>query len=245
MTTNKILNQVMLVSPPTEPEHLAHKQYVDGQVAAVREGLGAMSAADDADANGRPHVRQDGGWQVLDASGTGAIVGEIRLLPFRSSDLPTGWYFCNGDRFSLDTLQGEALNALPTAMKTDWSIAVQSGSINLPNLFSGTDGYFLRPVDNTTRVPGNRQADAIRNITGSFSVSSTLGLTLNGAASGTSTFSGPFTSTAYTKSYSFNGYALGYNTVGDVSFNAARTVSTAHENRPINIGMTPAIYLGV
>ena len=29
------------------------------------------------------------------------------------------------------------------------------------------------------------------------------------------------------------------------NFDASRVVPTAHENRPINIGMTPAIYLGV
>ena len=30
--------------------------------------------------------------------GCGAILGEIRLLPFRAKILPAGWYMCNGQR---------------------------------------------------------------------------------------------------------------------------------------------------
>lgn len=214
-------------------------------------GLGAMAAEGDAPLDGKPYIRQNGTWREMPASsggscgGDGAIVGEIRLLPFRSGELPPGWYFCNGDRFALDTAQGEALHALPTHYKTDWAISVSGGAINLPNLLHNGKGYFLRPVDNASRLPGSVETDAIRNITGLFSVGDIMGMTLNGAVTGTSRFEGAFKSSAFTKTYAWNGYSLGANSTGNLMFDASLAVPTADENRPANLGMTPAIHLGV
>lgn len=251
MANNTIVNQAKLASPPEDPRHLAHKQYVDDSVAELRRSLGTMALASDAPSNGLAYGRQNGAWQEI-GSGSGgaapsvaAIAGEIRLLPFRSTELPTGWYFCNGDRYGLDSPQGEALNALPFNFKADWGIAVTGANIGLPNLFANGEGYFLRPVNNTSRLPGTVQDDAIRNITGTFGLAPSVGLTHNGSGFGSSTFSGAFKSSGYTKAYSSNSYAMGYNTIGDLMFDASRSVATANENRPRNIGMTPAIYLGV
>ncbi len=208
--------------------------------------LGALASAADAPANGKPHVRQDGAWREMPASsgggGTGgAIAGEIRLLPFRAAELPTGWYFCNGDRYGLATPQGTALAALPASMKTDWEIAVTGSEINLPNLFSSSGGHFLRPVDNSSRLPGSRQADAIRNITGAFTLSPTFGLVHNA----NSTASGAFKAGTFNRTTWPNVVSIGQNGTADLRFDASLSVATAEENRPLNIGMTPAIYLGV
>ena len=252
MTANKMLNQAKLTSPPVEPDNLAHKQYVDNQVQAVNirfNSLAAMAYTADAPHDGRPYMRQSGTWNAYSVPelppGIGAIVGEIRLLPFRAGEMPFGWYFCNGDRFHVTTAQGGALAALPNNMKADWGIGVSGDTISLPTLFDNGEGLFLRPVDNHVRLPGNRQDDATRNITGSFSVGEQVGLVLNGAATGTTAFYGAFKGEGFAKSYAYSAFALGPNTVGDLHFDSSRVVPTAHENRPRNIGMTPAIFLGV
>lgn len=218
------------------------------------DSLGAMARAADAPHNDKPHMRQNGGWVEYaepsgssggGAAGGGAIPGEIRFLPFRRAELPGGWYFCNGDAYPLSTPQGSALNSLPATMKTDWGIVVAGGAISLPNLLSAEGGYFIRAVDSASRYPGSRQADAIRNITGSFAISPAAGAAWVNSGSGKSAFSGALKAGAATKTHSFPIAAHGYNAIGDLLFDASACVATANENRPMNIGMTPAIYLGV
>ena len=164
--------------------------------------------------------------------GAGMPVGAILLLPFRKDELPVGWHFCNGAAVSLDSDQGRALNALPAGYKADWGITTLDGAITLPNLFSEDGrGCFLRPVDGLTRQVGAEQGDAIRNITGNTSHEIDRG-TPSGAF-----YTGPATS--------------GINSLGEATsdkelrFDASRVVPTAEENRPLNLGMTPAVYLGV
>lgn len=214
--------------------------------------LGAMAFSGDAPSGGKNYVRKNGEWvEHAESSGGsgggggGGIIGEIRLLPFRKTDLPDGWYFCNGDRFSLASDQGEALYTLPVLMKSDWGITAKDGSINLPNLFSGNDGYFLRSANNSSRYPGNAQTDAMRNITGSFSFVDSAGIVMHSAAIGASTLSGAFFSYGGAKTFGPQLYSYGASTSGDLQFDASRCAPTAHEVRPMNIGMTPAIYLGV
>lgn len=212
------------------------------------DALGDMAHAADAPRNDKPHMRQNGAWvEHAGSSGGngGGIVGEIRLLPFRKAELPDGWYFCNGDKYALSTAQGDALNSLPATMKTDWAITASGGNINLPNLFSGTDGYFLRAVNNSARLPGNKQADAIRNITGSFGLMNNGGAVWISSNTGTSTMAGALKAGPATKAISYTVTTHGYNTTADLLFDASVCVATANENRPMNIGMTPAIYLGV
>jgi hypothetical protein len=169
------------------------------------------------------------------------IAGNIAFFPFRAGNLPEFWYFCNGDQYPLTSPQGQALNGLPAEYKTDWSITVSGSNINLPNLFaSDGKGYFPRAADGTARLPGSKQADAIRNIAGGFgdtnfywynSLASSADpiweLTLN--ANNINILQGTATGHKWYK----------------VKLNVSNAVPTADENRPSNVGMTPAIFLGV
>lgn len=162
------------------------------------------------------------------------IIGKIDMLPFRASELPVGWYFCNGDQFALASTQGEALNGLSTKYKTDWGVTVSGSTISLPNMFY-TDGrgYFIRSVNGSTRQAGSTEDDAIRNITGYCTGGNSTGVA--GSASGALYVSGGAGSRTY-RSASDN-----YSLYLDVS----RVVPTGPENTVLNVGMTPAIYLGV
>jgi len=180
-------------------------------------------------------------WKTFDAtkSADGGIVpGFLDLLPFRVTDLPQGWYPATGVQYALNSLQGNALNNLPVSYKTDWRITI-SGSpqlINTPNLYH-TDGrgLFLRPSNSVGTVIG----DAIRNITGS--------LRLRGNDSVTSVMSsgGAFgVSSAWISDDRFTKQG-GPQYASDILIDASRVAPTASENRPLHVGATPAIFLGV
>lgn len=171
----------------------------------------------------------------------GLYPGEIRLFPFRHDQLPFGWYFCNGERFLLTSPQGEALSGLTEEFRTDWGLEEDLCSISLPNLFSRDGrGCFLRPVDGLTRQVGAEEGDAIRNITGKAAFCTHYqgtpledqeeGVFYNGGPTGAQRWSLDQTKTHISEYFSFD---------------ASRVVPTAPENRPLNLGMTPAIYLGV
>lgn len=171
----------------------------------------------------------------------GLYVGEIRLLPFRHDELPFGWHFCNGERFLLTSPQGEVLSGLSENFRADWGLEEDLCSISLPNLFHEDGrGCFLRPVDGLTRQVGAVEGDAIRNITGR----------VGGGIHNRVFWAGLQDAGAFLGSAN-DGYANmpGSKTAdgGGVvaSFDASRVVPTAPENRPLNLGMTPAIYLGV
>ncbi|AKJ43897.1 hypothetical protein QQ39_12605 [Pragia fontium] len=165
-------------------------------------------------------------------------VGSIQLLPFRKNELPVGWYFTNGDKYSLTSVQGKALNSLSISFKTDWGIKVINNTINLPNLFhSDGRGVFLRSVDGISRQVGHIQDDAIRNINGVINNVS------DGRGGSNVISSGAFKTTKAIKGHQ-NGTS-GYTQVSELTFDASFTVPTAEENRPLNMGMTPAIYLGI
>ncbi len=174
------------------------------------------------------------------ASNSGAIVGEIRLLPFRKANLPAGWYYPSGDYFALTSAVGKALAALPAEYKSDWGIVVSGQTIRLfdPEKFFAVDGAgatvgrFLRAVDGATRLPGSVQSDAIRNITGYH------GWTGVAAANN---YSGALFGDLTGMGYSWpSGPYLGL----ILHFDASRAIPTADENRPNEVGLTPAIYLG-
>lgn len=225
---------------------------LEGRVGGLENsfaGLGGLAGVADAPSDGKQYARKNGAWsEVVAPSGGGSagggIVGEIRLLPFRRADLPMGWYFCNGDQYPLSSPQGTALSGLPSSMKTDWGITVTGSNISLPTLFTGSDGYFLRPVNNVARQPGSKQTDAIRNITGSLSYNPTTGSVMKNATAGDSVLTGAFAAGTFNKNNSSNSYSYGPSSGANLEFDASRSVPTASENRPLNIGMTPAIYLG-
>ena len=168
----------------------------------------------------------------------GAIVGAIDLLPFRVADLAAcapGWHFCNGDLYPLESAVGAALAALPENFKSDWRIIVSGANISIPNMFH-TDGrgYFIRAVGGTTRLVGTPQEDAMQNLTGYIdyndaSVSSTSGVFSKGANN----------KDAISGSSGTGSRSLYFNS------STSPGARTADENRSLNIGMTPAIFLGV
>lgn len=82
-----------------------------------------------------------------------------------------------------------------------------------------------------SRTAGSAQEDAIRNITGK------LGETIH-----TELFDGVFYigSTTGTRSYPEGGYTAGF-----PFLDASRVVPTAAENRPANVALPVALYLGL
>ena len=164
-------------------------------------------------------------------------VGKWDLNPFRRNELPFGWYFMNGDNYLLSSPQGQALNSLSANYKKDHRITIKTINglqyINVPTAFAPDGrGCFIRAVDGTTRQVGSIEGDAIRNITARFG--NILASKLDA--------SGAFRVDAVA-SPAYGGNSSGWHTA--VSFDASLAAPTANENRSINIGMTPAIYLGV
>lgn len=163
------------------------------------------------------------------------IIGRIDLLPFRPGDLQgRGWYHANGDRYGINTAQGEALLALPEYYRTAFNIAASGGFVNLPNMYHNDGrGYFLR----ASQILGKIQGDAIRNITGSAAAYiHDNDHTTQGALSVTDKAQ---------RGLVWQRNEDNYGVLAKLNFNASAAVPTADENRPLNIGFTPAIYLGV
>ncbi|KFA58979.1 hypothetical protein GAPWKB11_0868 [Gilliamella apicola] len=169
------------------------------------------------------------------------MIGDQRLMPFRRNELPFGWYFRNGDNFLLSSPQGQALNKLSVNYKNDHKITIKTINgqqyINLPTAFSGGRGCFERAVDGEKRQVGSIETDAIRNITGYTSMYS-----YNTRDSGDS---GAFRRVAVARNAVGGANPIQHTVLDNFWFDASLQVPTANENRPLNIGMTPAIYLGV
>lgn len=169
-------------------------------------------------------------------------VGDQKLSPFRSEAF---WYLMNGDNFLLTSPQGQALNGLSADYKADWGIVVSvvngQNVINVPNYFDAAgNGYFDRAVDGTNRRVGSKQGDAIRNIYGYF------GFNGNAYCRAWWISSGAFVTNGINPAPSIQCASNSGQSVQEgVYFDAALQVPVAAENRPINIGKTPLIYLGV
>lgn len=158
-------------------------------------------------------------------------------MPFRANELPFGWYFRNGDNFLLNSPQGRALDRLSVNYKLDHHITIKTINgqhyINVPNAFySDGRGYFERAVNGITRQVGNVEHDAIRNFSGEFLAFRTTDNNLF------------YLGKTWPKDSLITDEANGNGMAMNV-FDVSRVVPTANENRPINIGMTPTIYLGV
>ena len=178
------------------------------------------------------------------------IVGAFRLMPFRANELPFGWYFRNGDNYLLDSPQGQVLNRLSDNYKRDHQITIKDINgqqyINVPSAFAPDGrGFFERPANGNTRQVGSVEGDAIRNIYGQQAVRGGVDASINA--------NGDFTPYTYVFRYS-RGVGQQPIVVQDFSylaesvvstFDASFVVPTADENRPLNVGLTPVIYLGV
>lgn len=161
--------------------------------------------------------------------------GEFKSFPFRPDELPEYWYFRNGEFVAKDTSVGKRLLAMSTNYKLDHSIIETETHISLPNAFDENgDGYFDRPVDGVSRQVGSVQGDAIRNFTGEThellggyetGIPASGIIEVNdGAVINIATTGGSYTCTTF-------------------SIDASRQIPTSHENRPINYGSTPAVFL--
>lgn len=170
------------------------------------------------------------------------VVGEQKLMPFRASELPFGWYFRNGDNYILDSPQGRALNGLSVNYKEDYKITIKviNGQqyINVPTAFSSDGrGYFERAVNGINRQVGSIENDAIRDIYGHFDT----GVVDNHTSYARGAFIGAYAihpeGGAFVLAREYN--AWGYD------FKASNVVPTGPENTVLNEGKTPVIYLGV
>ncbi|EPV3838607.1 phage tail protein [Morganella morganii] len=164
-------------------------------------------------------------------------IGMFATFPHRATQLPTKWYSTNGDRFSVSSPQGLALKSLPAELKSDWGITESGGMINVPNI-KQSDGRtpFLRPVNGTERQVGSVDGDKMRRMQGEYTNSSWRD---HGGGSGGA--SGVF-SVRYSAGTSGS---AGSNQGTTLIFDSEKVVPTGSEFKPLDIGVTLAIYLGV
>lgn len=178
--------------------------------------------------------------ELQDVKALGKRVGEISYSPFLSGHENHGYYVANGDKYPLNSPVGRALKALPNDFKSAWNVEETSSTISVPNLFhENGKGFFMR----AGKVPGVKQDDAIRNITGGgrilqYQRSDGTEWNMTGALS-TSFFkeAGVATITTNKNDQFYKEYSF--------SLNASRAVPTDDENRPYSVSMVPVIYLGV
>ena len=175
------------------------------------------------------------------------MVGEIRFLSYRATALPAGWYFCNGDKYATTSVQGVVLTGLTATFKSDWGITTASSKINVPNFFASDGlGYFVRAADGSTRQVGSAaaQGDAMREMIGkaTFSIINVNSVYAN---ADTTITDNVFFSSDYVAMNHIAPAAAQTGGNRTLNFAASRAAPTADEIRPKNIGMTPAIYLGV
>ena len=129
------------------------------------------------------------------------------------------------------------MNSFSDNYKLDHGISIKTINgqqyINVPNAFhSDGRGYFERAVNGTTRQVGSIENDAIRNITGQFLAFMTGDNALFTIGKRWAVDSAP-ADISKANGMSFN------------VFDASRVVPTGPENRVLNTGRTPVIYLGI
>lgn len=167
------------------------------------------------------------------------LVGRIDLLPFRPEDLRSGWYHANGDRYGINTAQGEALLALPEYYRTAFHIAASGGFVNLPNMYHNDGrGYFLR----ASKILGEVQTDAFQGHRRDLRRNSGA----DGHMHGYTTLQRiPHNTIQESNAPTALGEGDAWMTDRYYPDGAYGTPRVAAETRPLNIGFTPAIYLGV
>ncbi|MDL4385836.1 phage tail protein [Citrobacter braakii] len=178
-------------------------------------------------------------------------IGIFGEFPHRTTQLPAKWYSVNGDRFDITSPQGRALKSLPAQLKSDWGISEYGGKINLPNI-KQPDGRtpFLRPVNGTSRIPGAVIRDEMRNLTGGIYFRQRV-FSSGGGSPEIMWPMGGTNDAITTREYSATAGAVGLPSGAElqktntVELNAANQVPTGPEFKPLDIGITLAIYLGV
>ena len=167
-------------------------------------------------------------------------IGMIQQMPFRTAEMPFGWYVCDGRYFANTTKQAIVLNSLPAGFKADWGVVNNGAATCVPD-WAYNDGAgirypFMRPFSGGSRYPGSLEGDAIRNISGAI-------------YGDFRTYAQPSRSGAMDVAGEANnsvGQApdAGYR-ITAFGVDASHQVPVANENRPLNRGMVVAIYLGV
>ena len=180
-----------------------------------------------------------------------AELERLRLLKigcpmyWRSTTLPEGFAWVNGDLVLFEdwpefaaVYNAGGFSGMVLPYNADSAtIAANLGKFR-PNAANPTGLYlpscgeqFFRGWTGGSRTAGSAQEDAIRNIAGK------LGETIH-----TELFDGAFYigSTTGTRSYPEGGYTAGF-----PFLDASRVVSTANENRPANVALPVALYIGL
>ncbi|EOE6700526.1 phage tail protein [Morganella morganii] len=154
------------------------------------------------------------------------------------ADIAPPWYLINGDRYGLDTPQGKVLRAFSADLKARWNITQTAETITLPKTLQ-SDGRmpFPRPVNGTGRKTGTVSGDTIRNFTGELGYEANYGLT-----TGERDVSGVFRAYGASKG-SFTGGGGGRSL--NIMFDPSTVVPTGPENKPLDVGVTWIMYLGV
>ena len=176
-------------------------------------------------------------------------VGMFGKFPHRAAQLPPKWYSVNGDRYSVSSPQGLALKSLPAQLKSDWGIVESAGMINVPNI-KQSDGRtpFLRPVNGTSQQVGAVVGDQMRNLTGGVyfrqrqtEPSGSSAILWNLGSDGEALTTREYSTTAGPVGLA----GTGLQKTNTVELNARNQVPTGPEFKPLDIGVTLAIYLGV
>lgn len=176
-------------------------------------------------------------------------VGMFGEFPHRAAQLPAKWYSVNGDRYSVSSPQGLALKSLPAQLKSDWGIVESGGMINVPNI-KQSDGRtpFLRPVNGTSQQVGAVVGDQMRNLTGGVyfrqrqaESSGSSAILWNLGSEGEALTTREYSTTAGPVGLA----GTGLQKTNTVELNARNQVPTGPEFKPLDIGVTLAIYLGV
>ncbi len=164
--------------------------------------------------------------------------GFTMLTMLDEADIAPPWYVINGDRYGIDTHQGLVLRAFSADFKARWNIIQTSETITLPKV-QQSDGRmpFLRPVNGTARKTGTVTGDTIRNFTGELGYEANYGLT-----TGERDVNGVFRAIGASKG-SFMGGGGGRSL--NIMFDPSTVVPTGSENKPLDIGVTWIMYLGV
>ena len=170
-----------------------------------------------------------------------SAVGDFRLMPFRAGDLPFGWYFRKGDNYPLNSPQGQALNQLSANYKSDHHINIKEIDgqqyINVPSAFASDGrGYFERAIDGTTRQVGTVEGDSMRQLSGCFLGFNETGNNIDNMF---------YADERYIFDASGSQQNRALNLAWNVFDNNRVNNPVSNENKPLNIGLTPVIYLGV
>jgi hypothetical protein len=136
-----------------------------------------------------------------------------------------------------------ALSGLPAGYREDWGITIATETINLPSMYHPSDGRgaFIRATAGQDRAVGSVQDDGIINITGYVRLVSPMIKALSPR------HYGALYQELNADNYGFQWATTTATYLAYIGFDASRdpNVKIADENRPLNVAMTPAVYLGV